>query len=121
MPAGRPSKYRVEFCDRIRASGKKGESLVMFAASIGVAKQSLHDWAAAHPEFSAAIAEAKALSEAYWERQCHKIAKSGGNGGMAKFYMGARFGWREVQEIHSDLTTKGESLNVPVVLRGAET
>lgn len=70
MPAGRPSKYRPEYCDRVIELGKEGCSVVEMAADIGVARNTLEtEWPSAHPDFLEAMTQARQLSQAWWERQ----------------------------------------------------
>lgn len=64
MPGGRPTKYKPEYCKRIVEHMADGYPLVHFAVSIGVAQQSLHDWAKKYPEFSEAMKMAKQAFEA---------------------------------------------------------
>lgn len=67
MPAGRPTTYLPEYCDRVTELGAQGESLAQIAADLDCPRASLWDWAKANPEFSAALSRAKDLSLAWWE------------------------------------------------------
>jgi hypothetical protein len=67
MPAGRPTSFRPEYCDRVIELGREGKSHAQIAASLDVARQTLHNWASAHPEFLDAITHARDLSQAWWE------------------------------------------------------
>lgn len=66
-PVGRPSKYKPEFCQRVIEMAKEGIGPAGYASEFEVAKQSLWDWAAQHPEFSDALSQAKTLEQAWWE------------------------------------------------------
>lgn len=66
-PVGRPTKYRPEFCEQIIDLGKEGKSIAQMAAHFDVDKASIFDWAAAHEEFSTALARARAHSQTWWE------------------------------------------------------
>lgn len=51
MTAGRPTKYEPEFCQRCIDFMGLGYSLTAFAGELGVARHTINDWMAAHPEF----------------------------------------------------------------------
>ncbi len=56
MPAGRPTDYRPEYCERVIELGRLGMSVVEMAADIGVARNTLEQlWPAANPEFLQAL------------------------------------------------------------------
>lgn len=67
-PVGRPSKYRPEYCDEVIEMAKEGVGLAGYASKFEVAKSNLYDWANVHPEFSIALARAKAEEQAWWEK-----------------------------------------------------
>jgi len=71
-PMGRPSKYRPEFCEQIIELGKEGKSIAQMAAHFDVDKASIYDWAAAHEDFSTALARARAHSQTWWENAAQK-------------------------------------------------
>lgn len=82
MPAGQPTKYDPRYCDEILTffdrepfevtvteDGKvtktacKLPTLNAFAHSLGLHRDTLHEWTQKHPEFSDAVKRAKALQE----------------------------------------------------------
>lgn len=65
---GRPSSYDPAYCDRIVERQAQGYSLCEFAAEIGVARATLDNWAAAHPDFLEAMTRAKTAEQAWFER-----------------------------------------------------
>lgn len=67
MPAGRPSKYKPEYCDLVVEHGAEGCSPEEISAKIGVPRRTMQSWAEQHPEFSAALERAKELEHAWWE------------------------------------------------------
>jgi len=103
MVAGRPTKYREEYCEGIVEYMTTGQSLIQYAASIGVSKHSIYEWAKDHPKFSDALTKAQGACEAYWERVCQSktLKKSGGSDAVLMFYMKNRFRWtdRQAQDI----------------------
>lgn len=108
--AGQPEKYKKEYCQRAIDMGKEGKTNVQIACAFDVVVSTLSNWCDKHPEFLSAMTRAKQLSEAYWTEQAQNASKTGGNYGMMKFYLGARFGWSEKTEVKQDITTQGEKI-----------
>lgn len=67
-PVGRPTAYKPEYCDLIVEKQAQGWSLAEFAASVGVSRPTIDNWAAANPEFFEALSRAKAAEQSWWER-----------------------------------------------------
>lgn len=65
----RPTEYRQEFCGRVIEMGRKGKSKAQIAAALDVSRQTLDNWAGAHPEFLDAVKDARDLALAWWEDQ----------------------------------------------------
>lgn len=105
-PGGRPSKYKPKYCQEIIDCGKRGDTLVHFANSILVTKQTLHEWASVHPEFYDALSISKSLNEEYWLN----LAKNRGNGitngsdTIIKYMLSASHGYREKTDVVSNVT-----------------
>jgi hypothetical protein len=57
---GRPTEYRPEYCQAVIDLMAQGFSLTAFAASICVAKDTVYEWIKVHPQFSDAVARARA-------------------------------------------------------------
>jgi len=102
---GRPSKYDPAYCDQITEFMKDGASMTAFAAEIDVARSTLNEWMAEHPEFSDACARAKAKCAAWWEQAARSITLDGkGSAQLAMFgmkNMGAE-DWKEKALVGSD-------------------
>jgi hypothetical protein len=103
---GRPTDYRPEYCEQVIEYGKRGKSVAWMAAELGVAKQTIHNWAEEHPEFLDAFNVAKLHSQRWWEDAGQdNMLMAPGQGTMnASIWsrsMAARFpdDWREKQEI----------------------
>lgn len=67
MPAGRPTKYKPEYCDLIIEVGSYGGWLSEMAEACDVARSTMDEWAANHPEFSEALTRAKQKAQAWFE------------------------------------------------------
>jgi hypothetical protein len=104
MPAGRPTDYRPEFCERVIELGREGASLAQMGAELGVLRETLNEWAKVNPEFSVALSQAKQHSQAWWEDQGRKgiwAGKSFNAAAWAKS-VSCRFpdDYRERQDVH---------------------
>lgn len=99
------SKYKEEYCQQVIDYMTKGNSLVQFAALIGVSKATVYEWQKEHPEFEAAYKEAYSKAESFWEKiaQGRALKKIEANDTMLIFYLKNRFRWsdRLAQEINS--------------------
>ena len=67
LKIGRPSKYNPKCCDEVLELGAQGASIAQIAVHFGVHRESIFDWAKAHPDFSAALKRAFDLSQSWWE------------------------------------------------------
>lgn len=72
MPAGRPTDYRPEYCDRVIELGRRGDSRAEIAAELDVARYTLKNWENEHPEFLDAMTRAYDLALAVWMRDGRK-------------------------------------------------
>ncbi len=102
MPAGRPTTYDPAYCERVIEFCAEGYSLTGFAGEIGVGRQSITDWCAAHPEFSLAVARAKAATARWWEDRARAVAHEGGTGAQGTLIV---FGLKNhARDDYQDLT-----------------
>ena len=103
MPAGRPSKYKAEFCQQVIDAGAEGKTLAEMADDLDVDRSTLNDWIDAHEEFSRAIKRGLEKAQAWWEMK-GRVATFGGVDGYNAtsfiFNMKNRFpdDWRDKQE-----------------------
>ena len=67
MPAGQPTKYRPEFCERVIEMGKKGKSKTYMAAALEISKDSFENYEKKHAEFFNAVKTAMLYSQKWWE------------------------------------------------------
>lgn len=105
MAGGRPTDYEASFCDDVLAWGAQGKSKAWMCANLGVVRQTLDNWAEAHPEFLDAITRAMLMAQAWWEDlgQDNAVSMPGQgalNGSVWSRSMAARFpaDWREKSE-----------------------
>lgn len=104
----RPTDYDPAFCERVIELGETGASIAEMAHEIGVHRNTLTNWASAHPEFLEAFAHATQASQVWWERAGrNNLLTSAFQGSVWSRSMAARFpdDWREVKG--TELTGKG--------------
>lgn len=103
MPAGRPTKYTPDMCDKIVELGKIGASKHEMAMELGISIDTFMVWQIENTQFSEAVRTAMSFSQAWWEKQ-GRIATfgeiSGFNSTSYAFNMKNRFkeDWRDKQE-----------------------
>lgn len=113
MPAGRPSAYDPAYCERVIELAKEGCGKAEIALELGVTRQTLDNWAAAHPEFLDAITCAREASAGWWEAQGrHGITNRDFNANAYRLQVMNRFpaDWRDKQE-HEHTVRFEEALN----------
>lgn len=113
-PGGRPTLYRQEYCALLIEHCEKGLSFEAFAGLIGVAVDTINEWANVHPEFSASKKVASAKCRIFWERMGIRIAAGqlkNANAAVYIFNMKNRFRWRDRWD-NEDGDTDGEPLIV---------
>lgn len=102
MAGGRPSKYDPAYCDEIVEHCQGGASITSYAASIGVCRDTISEWANSHPEFSGAVKRAKAAAAAWYDTQARLAASGEGKGNPTLCIFGlknfAPDDFRDVQE-----------------------
>lgn len=74
MPAGRPTKYNSEMCERIIAMGKQGFSKHEMALDLGIAMSTFDEWQNKNDEFSVAVKEAVSFSQGKWEQHGRMVS-----------------------------------------------
>lgn len=80
---GRPTKYDPAYCDAVIEHCRDGYSVTSFAGTVGVARRTLSNWAAANPEFADALDVAKAIASHWWEKRARDVADGEGGPGAA--------------------------------------
>lgn len=66
--AGRPSKYKKEFCEKLIEHMKQGLSFESFASIAGCNRSIVHDWSDRHKEFKLAKEIGESHSRLFWEK-----------------------------------------------------
>lgn len=102
---GRPTKYDPAFCEQLVEFCSQGYSLTAYAGSIGVCRNTLTEWAGAHPEFLVAVSRAKAVRLLHWEGAALKVATKGGGPGTSTMII---FGLKNMGGDEWSDTTKTE-------------
>lgn len=105
----RPSTYDEAFCEQVIELGREGASKAEMAHALGCSRQTMDNWASAHPEFLDAVKEATEASQGWWESEGRKAtfgAKPGFNATSYIFNMKNRFpaDWQEKQSIVHTIT-----------------
>lgn len=107
MPAGRPSKYKPAFCQKVIEAGREGKTLAGMSATLGVDRSTLNEWREKHPEFSRAVKAGLDLAQDWWEEKGASATFGGIDGFNATawiFNMKNRFkeDWADRQLLGSD-------------------
>jgi hypothetical protein len=103
MPAGRPTKYTPDMCDRVVELGKTGASKHEMALELGIDMDTFVEWEKKNTEFSVSARRAVQLAQGWWEKQ-GRVATFGGVDGFNAtsygFNMKNRFrdSWKDKQE-----------------------
>lgn len=124
-PVGRPTKYKPEFCKLLIEEAKKGSTIEMIAADLGVHKDTIYEWQDKHPEFSDALKLGRSYQEAFWSRRLMEASVDAKgelyNSSVLMFIMKCRFGWRDRdsatinQNITQTQATKVENKDIKII------
>lgn len=74
MPAGRPTKYKPEFCEQAAALSRLGATDREMCDFFKVSEPTLNLWKSVHPEFSKSIKLAKVAADKRVERSLYQRA-----------------------------------------------
>lgn len=105
MPAGQPTKYKPEYCERVVEYMKEGASMHEVALDLDVHIDTIYEWIKVHPKFSEAIKKGKAFSEGWWKKK-GRDSLNDNTFSPALWYMNMknRFHWRDKHEVQSTVT-----------------
>ncbi len=102
----RPSEYDPAYCEDVIDLGKAGKSKAQMAAHFDVSRQTIDNWAQAHPEFLEALSRAMAHCQAWWENKGQDGMETPGfNAAVWKKSVEARF--RDDYTERSEVTGAG--------------
>jgi hypothetical protein len=74
MPAGHPSSYKPEYCEKIIEHMAQGYSFESFGAEANCHKDTLYEWRKVHPEFSEAVKIGRVKQAKWWENLGRAVA-----------------------------------------------
>ena len=100
MPAGRPTKYKKEFCDKVPELMAKGMAKVEVCAELGIYYDTFLAWQEKHPKFLESVKKGDQLSEAWW-MTAGRISLRDKEFNSTLWYMNMknRHGWADKKEI----------------------
>lgn len=103
----RPTKYLPEMCQKVVELMSEGASKAEVAHELGITRETLHDWTNNNQEFSYAIKEGEAASEAWWLKKGRTNLENK-DFSYTGWYMNMknRHGWKDKQ----DITSNGETV-----------
>jgi len=117
--AGRPTKYKAEYCETVVQLMAKGWSKEEVCYNIedgglGVCYQTFLNWQDQHEEFKEAVREGDRASSAWWNRTGRTAVLGGIDGFNATawiFNMKNRFGWADKVEQKTDHSSTDGSMS----------
>lgn len=102
MPAGRPTKYKPEYCQQLIKHMSEGLSFKTFGVEINVDEQTLYTWCEKHPEFLESKNIGRKAQELFFEKtgRAAMVGKIPGFNSTAFVWMSKNMlGWRDRQDI----------------------
>lgn len=103
MPAGRPTKFKDEYCEMLEEHMAQGLSFEAFSGVVGTCLQTLYYWADTYEEFLESKKRGEGKARLFWE----KVGTAGGLGKIKNFNsavwifsMKNKFGWRDKIDIN---------------------
>lgn len=82
MPAGRPTKYRPEYCDTVVELGIQGMTKAEMALKLDITKDTLYRWIKEHPEFSDAMKRAEQGMERWFANTFREMSTGDNKGNV---------------------------------------
>lgn len=111
------TSYNRDACNDVIPLGDRGLSIEEISRSLGVARKTIDNWRAKHPEFDCAMIEAIERSQAWWLQQGREnLHNKDFNTALWIFNVKNRLrsiGWSDRQEIKHDL--KVEEIKITYV------
>ena len=114
MTAGRPTKYKSEYCELLIQHMAEGMSYEAFAGhpDVAVSKQTIYDWEKEHPDFLDAKKKGFQLCQYAWEQAGAIRALKDKDFSWVGWYMNMknRFRWRDKVETSRDPESSPDKL-----------
>ncbi len=103
MPAGRPTIYKPEYCEKVIELLKEGASIEEIGLELNCGYKTVYEWMERHPDFAQAIKTGRDYSKGWWYKQ-GRIALREKEFSPTLWYMNMknRFGWTDKQEVHQE-------------------
>jgi len=100
MPAGRPTKYKKEYCETVPALMAKGMAKVEVCAELGIDYHTFLSWQDKHKKFLQSVKKGDDLSKAWWMSAGRENLKNP-HFSYTGWYMNMknRHGWADKHEI----------------------
>jgi hypothetical protein len=96
----RPTKYTDKMPKALYDALAQGDSVTQFAASMGISRSTVYEWAEHHQAFSDALSRGQEASQAYWEGELRQMMYSRDvNAPLVKLYFANRFNWHDKAEV----------------------
>lgn len=122
---GRPSEYdgkAKQLIETLDSMGHEGEGMAEAIVACGIARETFYRWQDEHPEFSNAVKQMRARSQAWWEQNGRKATfgeTEGFNATSYIFNMKNRFpeDWRDKHELKQsgDLNVSVKSISREII------
>lgn len=110
MATGRPTKYKRAYCVQLVEHLAAGFSFESFGGRVNAGRNTLYEWAKAHPDFQDAKKRGETQGQLFWEQKGLDGLSLGGrnfNSTVWIFTMKNRFGWRDKGEKEVVRETQG--------------
>ena len=106
---GRPTKYKKAYDAQIVAFMDSGRSVVQFAASISVCKDTIYEWLKVHPSFSDAFKLARTKCESAWHYKLDGFMENSKvNSPLVKLWFANMFNWTDKVETETTVNLSDE-------------
>jgi len=95
--AGRPTKYKPEYCKIVRREMKKGYTKLAVAGTLGITRDTFYEWCKRYPEFSDTVRHGEVLAQCFWENLMREaalgISKHKINSRILLYVLKTRYRW----------------------------
>lgn len=100
---GAPTKYHDKIPALYLEAMEAGKSIVQFAASLDVHRDTIYEWRKVHKEFSDVFMRGKAKYEAHWETWLvDNLGNPKINAPLVKLLFANRHGWSDKKQVSNE-------------------